>query len=49
MPHESEYDRDLTQQDLEDLAIIRDIVQGLREARSGEFVPESILDILDED
>lgn len=49
MPQDFEFDRDWMPSDAQDLAVIRDIVQGLREARSAEFVSESILDILDED
>ena len=40
---------DLNEMDLSDWAIIRDVAQSLREARAGDFVPESILDILDQD
>jgi hypothetical protein len=32
--------------DMKDWMIIRDVAQGLREVRSGDFVSESILDIL---
>ncbi|NEO45155.1 MAG: hypothetical protein F6K55_13890 [Moorea sp. SIO4A3] len=34
---------------MEDYLIVSDIIQGLREIRNQEFVPESILDILEED
>lgn len=34
---------------MQDSMIVYEVVQGLREARAGEFVPESILDILDEE
>lgn len=44
----SEYIRDLVRRDMEDFAIVLDVVQGLREVKAGEFVSESILDILDE-
>ncbi|PSB68577.1 hypothetical protein C7B61_00110 [filamentous cyanobacterium CCP1] len=44
----SEYIRDLVRRDMEDFAIVSDVVQGLREVKAGEFVSESILDILDE-
>ena len=45
----SEYIRDLIRRDREDYLIVSDITQGLREIRNQEFVPESILDILEED
>ncbi|NET83881.1 MAG: hypothetical protein F6J94_18725 [Moorea sp. SIO1F2] len=45
----SEYIRDLIRRDMEDYLIVSDIIQGLREIRNQEFVPESILDILEED
>ncbi len=45
----SEYIRDLIRRDMQDWTIIRDVAQGLREAQAGEFVSESILDILDEE
>lgn len=45
----SEYIRDLIRRDMQDWMIVREVAQGLREARSGEFVSESILDILDEE
>ena len=44
----SEYIRDLIRRDMEDWAIVRDVAQGLTEARSGQFADESILDILHE-
>lgn len=45
----SEYIRDLVRRDMEDWAIVSSVVQGLKELGRGEFVPESILDILHED
>ncbi|NEQ07143.1 MAG: hypothetical protein F6K37_14720 [Moorea sp. SIO4E2] len=45
----SEYIRDLIGRDMEDYFIVSEIIQGLREIRNQEFVPESILDILQED
>lgn len=45
----SEFIRDLIRRDMQDWAVVNDIAQGLREARSGEFSSESILDILHED
>lgn len=45
----SEYVRDLIRRDMQDWMIVHEVVQGLREARAGEFVSESILDILDEE
>lgn len=45
----SEYIRDLIRRDMEDYLIVSEITQGLREIRNQEFVPESILDILEED
>ncbi|MBX3179092.1 MAG: hypothetical protein KF886_17185 [Candidatus Hydrogenedentes bacterium] len=45
----SEYIRDLIRRDMQDWTIVRDVAQGLREMRAGEFVSESILDILDEE
>ena len=45
----SEYIRDLVRRDMEDWTVVSSVVQGLREVRKGEFVPESILDILHED
>ena len=44
----SEYIRDLIRRDMQDWTIVREVAEGLREARAGEFVSESILDILDE-
>ena len=44
----SEFIRDLIRRDMQDWMIVREVAQGLREAQAGEFVPESILDILDE-
>lgn len=44
----SEYIRDLIRRDMQDWLVVRDIAQGLKEARQGEFAPESILDILHE-
>ena len=45
----SEYIRDLIRRDMEDWKIVAGIMQGLEEVKNGEFVPESILDILYED
>ncbi|NES17876.1 MAG: hypothetical protein F6K41_02890 [Symploca sp. SIO3E6] len=45
----SEYIRDLIRHDMEDWKIVSGIMQGLEEVKNGEFVPESILDILHED
>lgn len=45
----SEYIRDLVRRDMEDWAIVSDITQSLKEMKRGEFVPESITDILNED
>jgi antitoxin ParD1/3/4 len=45
----SEYIRDLVRRDMEDWAIVTSVVQGLREVSDGEFVKESILDVLRED
>lgn len=45
----SEYIRDLVRRDMEEWAIVSSVVQGLKELRRGEFVPESILDILHEE
>ncbi len=45
----SEYIRDLIRRDMEDWAIVRDVAQGLKEARAGDFASESVLDILHED
>jgi len=45
----SEYIRDLIRRDMQDWVIVREVAQGLREAQAGEFVSESILDILDEE
>ncbi|NEP15018.1 MAG: hypothetical protein F6J86_27265 [Symploca sp. SIO1B1] len=45
----SEYIRDLIRRDMEDWKIVSGIMQGLEEVKNGEFVPESILDILHED
>ena len=45
----SEYIRDLIRRDMQDWMIVHEVAQGLREARAGEFVSESILDILDEE
>ncbi|NET60656.1 MAG: hypothetical protein F6K47_32300 [Symploca sp. SIO2E6] len=45
----SEYIRDLIRRDMEDWKIVSGIMQGLEEVKNGEFVPESILDILYED
>jgi antitoxin ParD1/3/4 len=44
----SEYIRDLVRRDMEDFAIVSDVVQGLREMKAGTFADESILDILNE-
>jgi antitoxin ParD1/3/4 len=44
----SEFIRDLIRRDMQDWAIVRDIAQGLEEARRRDFSPESILDILNE-
>jgi len=45
----SEYIRDLVRRDMEDWAIVSVVVQGLKEVGDGEFVKETILDILRED
>lgn len=45
----SEFVRDLIRRDMEDWAIVRDVAQGLKEARRGNLASESILDILHED
>jgi antitoxin ParD1/3/4 len=45
----SEYIRDLIRKDMQDWEIINDVVTGIGEAARGEFVPESILDIANED
>jgi antitoxin ParD1/3/4 len=45
----SEYIRDLVRRDMEDWAIVSGVMQGLKEVRNGEFVKETILDILHED
>jgi antitoxin ParD1/3/4 len=44
----SEYIRDLVRRDMEEFAIVSDVVQGLREMKAGTFAKESILDILNE-
>lgn len=44
----SEYIRDLIRRDMREWAVVSDVAQGLRELRQGEFVKESILDILEE-
>ena len=44
----SEYIRDLIRRDMEDWQIVSGVVQGLKEAKEGTFVPESIMDILNE-
>ncbi len=38
----------LIQRDREDWGIISDVLQGLRDAKSGDFCKESIIDILQE-
>ena len=45
----SEFIRDLIRRDMQDWTIVRDVAQGLEEARNGAFVPETVLDILRED
>ena len=45
----SEYICDLVRHDMEDWAIVSTVVQGLKEVSNGEFVKETILDILRED
>jgi len=45
----SEYIRDLVRRDMEDWAIVSVVVQGLKEVSKGEFVKETILDVLHED
>ncbi len=45
----SEYIRDLVRRDMEDWAIVSDVMQGLKEMKQGKFVSESIIDILNED
>lgn len=45
----SEYIRDLVRRDMEDWTVISSVMQGISEMKHGEFVPESILDILNED
>lgn len=45
----SEYIRDLVRRDMEDWTVVSHVVQGLKEAASGTFAQESILDILNED
>lgn len=44
----SEFVRDLIRRDMQDWVVVNDVVQGLQEARRGELVSESILDILNE-
>lgn len=44
----SEYIRDLIRRDMADWQIVSGVVQGLQEVARGEFVPESIMDILNE-
>lgn len=44
----SEFIRDLIRHDMQDWAMVNDVVRGLQEARQGKFAPESILDILHE-
>ena len=45
----SEYIRDLVRRDMEDWAVASSVIQGLKEAASGNFVKESIIDIWHED
>ena len=45
----SEYIRDLVRRDMEDWAVASGVIKGLREASMGEFVKETILDIIHED
>jgi antitoxin ParD1/3/4 len=45
----SEYIRDLVRRDMEDWMIVSSVAKGLKEAGNGEFVKESILDILHEE
>lgn len=45
----SEYIRDLIRHDMQDWAVVGDVLSGLREARDSECARESILDILHED
>ncbi|MEQ1705540.1 MAG: hypothetical protein ABL867_06150 [Rickettsiales bacterium] len=44
----SEYIRDLVRRDMEDWAIVSDVMQGLKEVKLGKFASESIIDILNE-
>jgi antitoxin ParD1/3/4 len=44
----SEYIRDLVRRDMEDWVVLSDIRQGLKELKTEKFVPETILDILQE-
>lgn len=44
----SEYIRDLIRHDMQDWAVVGDVLKGLKEAREGEFAKKSILDILHE-
>lgn len=43
-----EFVRDLIRRDMQDWLLVQDVAQGIREARTGQFVDESILDILNE-
>lgn len=45
----SEYIRDLVRRDMEDWAIVSGIAEGLKEVRKGQFVKETILDVLREE
>jgi len=45
----SEYIRDLIRRDMEDWQVVSGVVQGLREVKQGDFVDETIMDILDEE
>lgn len=45
----SEYIRDLIRQDMQDRAVVLNILEGLGDARRGRFSSKSILDIENED
>jgi antitoxin ParD1/3/4 len=45
----SEYIRDLVRRDMQDWAIVASVVQGLKEVRKGQFVKDTILDVLHEE
>lgn len=45
----SDFISELIRRDMQDWSTVRDVAQGLREARKRDFVAESILDVLLED